>query len=240
MKKIKNVFLLAAMAVSAVCITSCGDDDKDNTPETEENGGNNNGENNNGGTTTPGIVFDGNKLTVTLSSGPANTAVDAVKLTAYDANSDEVTVAEGVYKDKVFTLTFGAVPDGCLKRNGFIHGSDEDRSSYTGATGNVLSDKTVKSLLFLRGVDAYRGETAAGRFDLEFTGTTSDLLAIIYVDKPAVLNGTLTNFGGVATSTYTFTNIALTQGWNVFYGKNSGGSYTATTSSEGLELVYKQ
>ncbi|GHT51447.1 hypothetical protein AGMMS49982_08930 [Bacteroidia bacterium] len=240
MKKLKNVFLLAAMAVSAVCITSCGDDDKDNTPETEENGGNNNGENNNGGTTTPGIVFDGNKLTVTLSSGPANTAVDAVKLTAYDANSDKVTVAEGVYKDKVFTLTFGAVPDGCLKRNAFIHGSDEDRSSYTGATGNVLSDKTVKSLPF-GSVDAYKGETAAGRFDFEYTGATSNRLEIIYVDKAAVLNGTLTKFLNNPTATYTFTNIALKQGWNVFYGKNIGENiYTATTSSAGLELVYKK
>ncbi len=224
MKKFKNVFLLAVMAVSAVCVTSCGDDDKDNTPETEENGGNNNG-----GTTVPGIVLDGNKFKVTLSSGPANTTVDAVKLTAYDANSsdkDKVTVAEGVYKDNVFTLTFGAVPDGCLYPVGEIFALDE----------KLVSDKTVRSRSFSE-VEAYLAGTKVGIFDFNTVYSLErNRLGIIYVDKPVDVEGTADMY------TITFPKISLKQGWNVLYYRDNGNgaSYTATTSSAGMNFFYNK
>ncbi|GHT38686.1 hypothetical protein AGMMS49965_02840 [Bacteroidia bacterium] len=144
MKKFKNVFLLAAMAVSAVCVTSCGDDD-------EPAGG--------------GSGFNGVIHAVLASTTNADKQeLGEVKVVVNDYTDQEnnsaqnniksYELAHGEYANGGFTLTLpNPVPNECLLPYGYVYAYNRDsrkyelQKSYETESLGEASDDEAKYLL---------------------------------------------------------------------------------------------
>ncbi|GHT52782.1 hypothetical protein AGMMS49982_13920 [Bacteroidia bacterium] len=111
MTKFKNVFLLAAMAVSAVCVSSCSDDEEE-----------------------PGAAFDG-KITATVSTG--GVTIGSLWPQGMSA-SDLSTTAK--YENNTLTIELlNPLPDGRLSKLTNLGAPDVDGfvlSYITAVNGN--------------------------------------------------------------------------------------------------------
>ncbi len=225
MKKFKNVFLLAAMAVSAVFV-GC---DKENDPSNDDPS------DPSGGLTPPTVfddqgltssVFDG-KIQATVAGGDSlNSKIDFVKAFVRVHGANDYEVASAPYSNGGFTLNLPeTVP---------ILGGYEPQEGIT------VSDTTVKSTE-VTGIRAYKGATEVGTFHYYYyeSADFASGATFVYADKNVSITGSFLHDNEVVT----YNRISLKRGWNKVYGKMSKKTTPQTlefTSTEpsGLKWIF--
>ncbi|GHT22534.1 hypothetical protein AGMMS4957_12840 [Bacteroidia bacterium] len=230
MKKFKNVFLLAAMAVSAVCVTSCGDDD-------EPAGG---------GSSFAGVIH--------AVFSDKNTSLGEVKVVVNDYTDQEnnsaqnniksYELAHGEYANGGFTLTLpNPVPDECLLPYGYVYAYNRDsrkyelQPRYNDLYMGIASDDEAKYLFLTEAsfVPYNKNGVNIGGYvgGYEFDAP----VGFLYVDRDVDIIELPVPGGGKPGETNTW---HLKKGWTLLveYGLG-GGSYTTTISpSTDIERWY--
>ncbi|GHT51211.1 hypothetical protein AGMMS49982_08040 [Bacteroidia bacterium] len=193
MKKFKNVFLLAAMAVSAVFV-GC---DKENDPSNDDPS------NPSGGLT--GSSFDG-VITATVSSG---LAIDEVKVNGTDTDDGNgpFEVAKGKYENGGFTLKLPATIPAQ-----YLH-----ELAPEVPTG-IISDANVKMLAVVH-INAYINGKYVGDFvyGAKIDDDTEIRVFFIYADRNVTITGSYTTENEWVTEIVTYNNVTWKKGWNKVY-----------------------
>ncbi len=169
MTKFKNVFLLAALAVSAVSFTSC---DKESDNENENNNNNNNTQ------TADTLVISATGVTL-----PNGETVNTVKALVSGTVS---VIATGTYANGGFTLTL---------RTPTAAQVDTVKKSMASTITVTPADAKGTRVDEIR---AYSGETLVGSFHhYKRDGGVTTSVTFYYVDKATILNGSATDSDGI-------------------------------------------
>ncbi len=191
MKKFKNVFLLAAMAVSAVFVGCDKGNDPSNDDPSDPSGG------------LTGSSFDG-VITATVSG----LAIDEVKAIEYIKGVVEFEMASGKYENGGFTLNLpSTIPAQYLVA-----------FAGTVPTGIQISDANFKG--FIGGnIYAYKNGERVGQFvyGAEIDDDTKISVSFIYADRNVTITGSYTTENEWVTEIVTYNNVTWKKGWNKVY-----------------------